>query len=109
MMEKRGRAALDQAASMMVAVSQFSFRKILLTFVCILRSLTPSSSQGAMAVAWAHQDCSRPLDQSEQRAEKVKELRAQVINLENKLRVKDEEFKNNEVKLVVQNVKYERL
>ena len=36
MMEKRGRAALDQVASMMVAVSQFSFRKLLLTFTCIL-------------------------------------------------------------------------
>ena len=107
MMEKRGKAALHQAASMMVAVSQFSFRKILLTFTCILRSLTPSFLQGAMTVAWAYQDCSGPLDQSEQLAEKVKELRAQVIDLENKLRVKDEELKNNEVELVAQNIKYQ--
>ena len=51
MMEKIGKATLDQATSMMVVVSQFSFRKILLTFRCILRSLTPFFSQGAMAVA----------------------------------------------------------
>ena len=62
-----------------------------------------------MAVAWAHQDCSRLLDQSEQRAEKMKELEAQVINKKNKLRGKDEELKNNEVELVAQNVKYEKL
>ena len=53
-----------------------------------------------MAVAWAHQDCSGPLDQSEQWAEKVKELWAQVIDLENKLRVKDEKLKNNKVKMM---------
>ena len=94
-MEKRGKVALDQATSMMVTVSQFSFKNILLTFTSILRSLTSSFLQGAMAVAWAHQDCSRPLDQFEQWAEKVKELRAQVVDLENKLRVKDEELKNN--------------
>ena len=62
-----------------------------------------------MAVAWAHQDCLGPLDQSEQRAEKMKELQAQVIDLENKLQVKDEEPKNNEVELVAHNVKYEKL
>ena len=62
-----------------------------------------------MVVAWAHQDCSGSLDQSEQRAEKMKELQAEVINLENKLRVKGEELKNNEVELVAQNVKYEKL
>ena len=62
-----------------------------------------------MTVAWAHQNCLGPLDQSEQWAEKQKELQAQVIDLENKLRVKDEELKNNEVKLVAQNLKYEKL
>ena len=30
--------------------------------------------QGAIAVAWAHQDCSRPLDKSEQRTKKVRQL-----------------------------------
>ena len=53
-----------------------------------------------MAVAWAHQDCSGLLNQSEQRAEEMKKLRAQVINLENKLREKDKELENNEVELV---------
>ena len=62
-----------------------------------------------MAVAQAHQDCSGPLDQSEQQAEKMKQLQAQVIDLESKLRVKDEELKNNEVELVAQTVKYEKL
>ena len=79
MMEKRGKDALEQAASMMVAVSHSSLSEALLTLSSIMRSLTSSSlfpSKGAMAVAWAHQDCLRPLDQSEQRAEKVKELRA---------------------------------
>ena len=42
---------------------------------------------------------------SEQRAEKVKKLCAQVTDLENKLRVKDEELKNNEIELVALNVK----
>ena len=32
-----------------------------------------------------------------------------MIDLENKLRVKDEELKNNKVELVAQNVKYEKL
>ena len=70
MMEKRGRATLDQAASMMVAVSHSSFRKILLIFKCleIADLFLFVFLQGAMAVAWAHQDCSGPLDQSEQRA-----------------------------------------
>ena len=88
---------------MRVAVSHSSFREVLLTLSSIMRSLTTSSlffSQGAMAVAWAHQDCLRPLDQSEQWAKKVKELRAQVTDLENRLRVKDEELKNNEIELV---------
>ena len=60
-------------------------------------------------MAWAHQDCSGPLDQSEQRAEKMKQLQAQVIDLENRLWVKDEELKNNKVELVAQIVKYEKL
>ena len=81
-------------------------------FSSVLRSLTFPffvSLQGAMGVAWAHQDCSGPLNQSEKRAEKMKQLQAQVIDLENRLRVKDEELKNNEVELVAQTVKYEKL
>ena len=39
----------------------------------------------------------------------MNELQAQVIDLENKLWVKDEELKNNEVELVAQSVKYEKL
>ena len=60
-------------------------------------------------MAWANQDCSGPLDQSELRAEKMNQLQAQVSDLETKLRVKDEELKNNEVKLVAETVKYEKL
>ena len=62
-----------------------------------------------MAVAWAHQDCSGPLDQSELWAEKMKQPQAQVTDLESKLQVKDEKLKNNEVELVAHNVKYEKL
>ena len=62
-----------------------------------------------MAVAWAHQDCSKPFDQAEQQAEKVKELRARVTDLENKLGTKEEELKNNEIELVAQTEKYEKV
>ena len=112
MMEKRGKATLEQAVSMMVAINHSSLSEVLLTLSSIMRLLTSSSlfsSQVSMAMAWAYQDCSRPLNQSKQQAEKVKELRAQVTDLEDKLRVKDEELKNNETKLVALNVKYERV
>ena len=69
-------------------------------FLCLM--------QGAMAVAWAHQDYSKPLDQSKQQAEKVRELRAQVTDLENKLRTKEEELKNNEIELVARDKRFER-
>ena len=62
-----------------------------------------------MAVAWAYQDCSRPLDQSEQRAEKVRKLHAQVTDLESKLKAKEEELKNNEIELVARSEKYEKV
>ena len=62
-----------------------------------------------MAVAWAYQDCSRPLDQSQQWAEKVRELRAQVTDLENKLGAKEEELKSNEIELVGRTAKYEQV
>ena len=39
MTEKRGKAALEQAASMMVAVSHFSFREILLVFSSVMSLL----------------------------------------------------------------------
>ena len=62
-----------------------------------------------MAVAWAYQDCSGPLNQSEQWVEEVKEHRARVIDLENKVWEKKKELGNNEVELMAQNVKYEKL
>ena len=62
-----------------------------------------------MAVAWAHQDCSRPLDQSEQWAKKVRELRARVTDLENKLGAKEEELKSNETELVAGTEKYKQV
>ena len=61
-----------------------------------------------MAVVWAHQDYSKPLDQSEQRAEKVRQLRAQVTELEGKLGAKKEQLKNNEIELVDRTERYER-
>ena len=64
--------------------------------------------QRTMAVAWAHQDYSKPLDQSEQRAEKVRQLRAQVTELEGKLGAKKEQLKNNEIELVDRTERYER-
>ena len=60
-------------------------------------------------MAWAYQDCSRPLDQSEQQAEKVRELHAQVTDLESKLKAKEEEHKSNEIELVAQSEMYEKV
>ena len=62
-----------------------------------------------MTVAWAHQDCSGPLNQSERRAKEMKKLQARVIDLENKLQEKNKELEANKVQLMVHNVKYERL
>ena len=62
-----------------------------------------------MVVAWAPQECSRPLDQSKQRAEKLKELRTQVTDLENKLEAKEKELKSNEIELVARTEKYEQV
>ena len=59
-----------------------------------------------MAVAWAHQDCSRLLDQSKLQAEKVMEVHAQVTDLENKLKAKEEELNSNEIELVAWTEKY---
>ena len=56
--------------------------------------------QGTMAVAWAHQDCSRPLDLSKQRVEKLKQVRRQLTKSEKKLSARGEELKNNMIDLV---------
>ena len=61
-----------------------------------------------MAVAWAHQDYTKPLDQAEQRAKKMRELCAWVTDLENKLGAKEEELKSNEIELVARTEKYEQ-
>ena len=61
-----------------------------------------------MVVAWAHQDCLNPFEQSEQRAEKVRQLRGQVTELERKLKNKEEELKSNEIELVARNKRFER-
>ena len=50
----------------------------------------------------------RPLDQSEQRAEKVRQLQGQVFELEKKLKNKEEELKSNEIKLVARNERFEK-
>ena len=64
--------------------------------------------QGAMEVAWAHQDCLKPFEQFEQWAKKVRQLRGQATELENKLGAKEEELKNNEIELVARNERFER-
>ena len=51
----------------------------------------------------------KPLYQSKKWAEKVRELRAQVTDLENKLGVKEEELKNNKTELVARNKRYEKV
>ena len=56
----------------------------------------PFSMQSDVVVAWAHQDCSKPLDLSKQRAAKIKQL----VELEKKLSVREEEIKNNAIDLV---------
>ena len=61
-----------------------------------------------MAVAWAHHDSLKPFDQAEQRAKKMRELRVRVTDLENKLRVKEQELKSNEIELVARTKKYEQ-
>ena len=50
-----------------------------------------------MVVAWAHQDCSKPLDQSEQLTESKRKLSA-----------KEEELKENEIEQVARNERLER-
>ena len=111
MIKKRGKAALEQAANVMVAVSHSLIRKILLTFPGIMSLLIFFSlfNAGHYVVAWAHQDYLKPLNQVEQRAEKMRELHAQVIDLENKLETKEEELKSNEIELVAWTKKYEQV
>ena len=61
-----------------------------------------------MAVAWAHQDCSRPFDLTEQRAEKIRQLRGQLTESEKKLAAREEELKNNAIDLVARTEGLER-
>ena len=97
---------------MMVAVSHFPFRKIILVFSSAMSSLIIFSWFNAGRYGgrtWAQQDCSKPLNQAEQRAKKMRELRAQVTDLENKLGAKEEELKSNEIELVAPTKKYEQV
>ena len=48
-----------------------------------------------MAVALAHQDYLRPLDLTEQRIEKIRQLRRQLTESKKKLLAREEELKNN--------------
>ena len=57
-------------------------------------------------MAWAYQDCERPLDLSYQQAAKVKLLKEQLVESEKKLTAKEEELKGNEINLVA---KFEEL
>ena len=56
--------------------------------------------QRAIAATCAHQDCQRPLDLFEQWAAKIKQLKEQLAELENKLSVREEELKINAIDLV---------
>ena len=60
-------------------------------------------------MAWAHQDYSRPLDLSEQQAEKIRQLRGQLIELEKKLLTGEDELKNNTIDLVARTRGWRRL
>ena len=62
-----------------------------------------------MVMAWAHQDCSKPLDLSEQQAKKVKQLKGQLTESDRKLWAKEEKLKNNEIKLVAKNERLEKV
>ena len=61
-----------------------------------------------MTVAWAHQHCSRPLDLSEQRAEKIRQLMGQLAKSEKKLSAREEELKNNAINLVARSEELEK-
>ena len=64
--------------------------------------------QSAIAVTWAHQDCQRPLDLSEQRAAKIKLLKEQLATSEKKLMTKEEELKTNQIDLVAKSEELEK-
>ena len=51
-------------------------------------------------MAWTHQDCFRPIDLSEQRATKIKQLKELLAESKKKLSVRKEELKNNAIDLV---------
>ena len=61
-----------------------------------------------MAVAWAHSDCSKPLNLTEQQAENIKQLRGQLTELEKKLSAREEELKNNSIDLMARTEGLER-
>ena len=61
-----------------------------------------------MVVAWAHQDCLKPLNKSEQWAENIRQLKRQLTELEKKLAAKEEKLKENEIELVAKNERLER-
>ena len=56
--------------------------------------------QSAIATAWAHQDCQRPLDLSKQQAAKIKALKEQLVESDKKLSVREKELKTNAIDLV---------
>ena len=56
--------------------------------------------QSTMVVAWAYQDCKRPFDLSDKCAAKINLLKERVVEVEKKLKVKEEELKANEVEFV---------
>ena len=53
-----------------------------------------------MAVAWAYQDCERPLDLSDKRVAKINLLKEHMVEAEKKLAAKEEELEANKVELV---------
>ena len=50
----------------------------------------------------------KPLNKSEQQAEKIKQLKGQLTESKRKLAAKEEELKENEIELVAKNERLER-
>ena len=57
---------------------------------------------------WAYQDYSRPLDLSEQRVAKIKQLKEQLDESEKELSVREEELKTNAIDLVARSKELEK-
>ena len=97
MRDKRGKEALAQATNMIMVVS-INFLLIFFSKCCVFFPYCFSFlMQSAMAVAWAYQDCERPLDLYDKRAAKVNLLKERVAESEKNLTAKEEELKANEV------------